>query len=87
MKKAQRKELVKLKYLFCVALRHVAFALLKGVSEREVKISSDGKYEGWASVVSAKYMRDRIGVPRDLPYPAARQLRAHMNWFIDSLDK
>lgn len=31
----------------------------------------------------AGYVRDRVGVPRDLPLPAARQLRAHCNWFID----
>lgn len=34
---------------------------------------------------SAAYLRDRIGVPRDMSYPAARQLRAHLNWAIDLL--
>ena len=28
---------------------------------------------------------DRVGVPRDLPLPAARQLRAHLNWLIDTI--
>ena len=30
-----------------------------------------------------RYLRDRIGVPRDLKFPEARQLRAHVNWMID----
>ena len=29
------------------------------------------------------YLRDRIGVPRDLSEPAAMQLRAHLNWAIE----
>eukprot|EP00891_Asterochloris_glomerata_P004643 jgi/Astpho2/4643/e_gw1.00067.117.1_t len=36
-------------------------------------------------VAAASYLRDRVGVPRDLPLPAARQLRAHLNWLIDNL--
>ena len=31
------------------------------------------------------YVRDRVGVPRDMSYPAARQLRAHFNWIADGL--
>jgi glutathione S-transferase len=34
---------------------------------------------------SMSYLRDRIGVPRDLPLAAARYLRAYLNWGIDSL--
>ncbi len=37
--------------------------------------------------VSLDYLRDRIGVPRDMSYPAARQLRAHLNWLKDELNK
>lgn len=31
------------------------------------------------------YLRDRVGVPRDMSYPAARYLRATLNWIIDRL--
>ena len=34
--------------------------------------------------VSLQYLAERVGVPRDLPLPAARQLRAHLNWFMDA---
>jgi glutathione S-transferase len=33
-------------------------------------------------VSSLAYLRDRIGVPRDLPLAAARYLRAYLNWAI-----
>ena len=34
---------------------------------------------------SLAYLRDRVGVPRDLPLAAARYLRAYLNWGIDAL--
>jgi len=79
------------------ALRAVAEALLKGHdgSEPGPKVvvassSSDGQqktllFPALPAAAAAGYLRDRVGVPRDLPLPAARQLRAHLNWFIDSV--
>ena len=34
---------------------------------------------------SLAYLRDRVGVPRDLPLAAARYLRAYLNWGINAL--
>ena len=34
---------------------------------------------------SLAYLRDRVGVPRDLPLASARYLRAYLNWGIDRL--
>jgi glutathione S-transferase len=38
-------------------------------------------------VSSLAYLRDRVGVPRDMPLAAARYLRAYLNWGIDTLKK
>lgn len=35
---------------------------------------------------SLEYLRDRVGVPRDLPLVSARTLRAHLNWAIGVLN-
>ena len=35
---------------------------------------------------SLAYVRDRVGVPRDMSYPAARCLRGALNWLRDELE-
>lgn len=57
------------------------------VMSEKVMQEDVSKEKGRAENVTAslEYLRDRIGVPRDLPLPAARQLRAHLNWFTDVL--
>ena len=73
------------------AFRHVAHALLIGVEEKQssespLRLSGEGRgIDGTAPVYAAEYVRDRVGVPRELKYPAARQFRAHLNWLIDTL--
>jgi glutathione S-transferase len=75
------------------ALRHVAHALLAGVEAKQLSkagalaVSEDasGGRPGGPVVAAAEYLRDRVGVPRDMKLPAARQLRAHLNWLIDTL--
>jgi glutathione S-transferase len=68
----------------CAGLRAVAHALLTGTGSSTLKVGN-GPHAGEETVASLSYLRDRVGVPRDLPLPAARQLRAHLNWAIHSL--
>lgn len=79
------------------ALRHVAHALLEGVEAKQESqhmlkgqpldsLESAGDSLIGAPVIpSLAYLRDRVGVPRDMKFPAARQFRAHLNWAIDAL--
>lgn len=73
----------------CFPLLKVVFALLNGVeSTPDLSIIAQPGTDisvKKAISSSAEYLRDRIGVPRDMSYPAARQLRAHLNWLIDQL--
>lgn len=77
------------------AMRHVAHALLVGADAKQrgadaLSASSSGSgagqgFEGEPAAAALAYVRDHVGVPRDLPLPAARQLRAHFNFAIDAM--
>ena len=45
----------------------------------------DGTEEKEAVALCLNYLKRRIGVPRDMTYPAARQLRAHLTWAEEQL--
>ena len=55
---------------------------------RDMKAGMDcfGKDKAKDVASALAYLRDRIGVPRDMPLASARQFRAHLNAAIDSLD-
>jgi glutathione S-transferase len=71
------------------ALRIVCAALM------DVEASPDSLQDQLRASVPAKhadgvaaslgYVRDRVGVPRDLPLASARYFRAYLNWGIDTL--
>ncbi|CAM9338970.1 unnamed protein product [Ectocarpus sp. 12 AP-2014] len=66
------------------ALRHVVHALLEGhEAAKSTGLSQQNPVE--QVQLCLEYLRDRVGVPRDLPFAAARQLRAHLNWYSGEL--
>lgn len=53
----------------------------------KIILSEGGKEYAGGVIASLAYLRDRVGVPRDMKLPAARLLRAHLNWSIGTLLK
>lgn len=64
------------------ALRHTVQAMLNG-DDTCPQLSSG--LPSHTVKESLGYLRDRISVPRDMNFAAARQLRAHLNLIIDSV--
>ena len=62
----------------------MAAALLDGYSQA-TPLGAKGQAGAEALRKSLAYLRARVGVPRDMNYPAARQLRAYLTWAIDQL--
>ena len=69
------------------ALRIVCQALLSDdITQEEALISAVPKEHKDGVMFSLAYLRDRTGVPRDLPLASARYLRAYLNWGIGVLE-
>eukprot|EP00929_Paragymnodinium_shiwhaense_P075194 TRINITY_DN38437_c0_g4_i1.p1 TRINITY_DN38437_c0_g4~~TRINITY_DN38437_c0_g4_i1.p1 ORF type:complete len:454 (+),score=94.94 TRINITY_DN38437_c0_g4_i1:67-1428(+) len=70
-----------------LAFRYVVRALVDGVEalQQSPEALAPGSLSAKAAY-SLRWTRDRICVPRDMSYPAARQLRAHLNWAADIID-
>jgi len=69
-----------------LALRAATSVLLDGASPAEAHLALLHQITHRKEVVAcAKYLRDRVGVPRDMSYPAARCMRGAMNWLVASL--
>eukprot|EP01042_Synura_sphagnicola_P000261 gene261-270_t len=76
--------------LIDIALRHVTSAMITGVRNPEVgrqMLVSQTDRETNAEVLrrSLSYLRDRVGVPRDMSVHGARQFRAHLNWMMSTV--
>jgi len=74
-----------------ISLRHVSAILLaEGSDGAEAQLRADlqsvaGTEGGRSLAACLAYLRDRIGVPRDMGQAAAMQLRAHLNLAIAEL--
>lgn len=70
-----------------VCLRHVAHALLEGTEAAAPSATADLGSGGSrpALAVSLAYLRDRVGVPRDMGQAAGMHFRANLNWMIGQL--
>lgn len=61
----------------------LVLALIDGTTDVQININDRNTVNKLVS--SLEYFKFRIGVPRDMSYPAARQLRAYCNYMIQCL--
>ena len=55
------------------------------LSDCEKQILLSDRFPRTEVVACLTYLRDRVGVPRDMTVHGARQLRAHINWLISHM--
>lgn len=77
-------------------LRMICAVMLEGTESSNPTASEKAEMESLSAAIvneggidfaddvvnSLAYLRDRVGVPRDMKLPAARLVRAHLNWSI-----
>lgn len=69
-----------------LVMRHLLAQMIESVSQGDNQRSKINVLQTLATKEAAKecllYLRDRIGVPRDMSIHAARQLRAFINYYV-----